>query len=85
MAATVGQSTADARSDLLVVVGAGGTAEYAGEFAVWVDSWRAAAKQGNAAWRHLGAGTDQQQDQTSDREALKTEFIPMGNALSRSA
>jgi hypothetical protein len=45
---------ADARTSVVVVVGAPGTAEYGGRFAAWAESWKKACAQADAALAVIG-------------------------------
>lgn len=55
------------RPQVLVVVGAAGTSEYAAAFEKWADQWQAAARKGNA--EHVCIGRDAEGKQT-DRDRL---------------
>ncbi|MCH8828130.1 MAG: hypothetical protein IID45_00985 [Planctomycetes bacterium] len=62
-----GTIAAAARTSVLVVVGAEGTAEYGREFRRWSDRWRNAAAKGNARFHRIGIGT---LNETTDRHRL---------------
>jgi hypothetical protein len=47
-------AAADARTSVLVVVGAGGTPEYAARFAGWADKWKQACARSDAACAVIG-------------------------------
>lgn len=57
---------------VVVVIGAPGTSEYAGEFATWSDRWQTAAKQADARFKLIG---NDAQTNGDDRDALQEMIV----------
>ena len=55
-----------AAGEMIVVIGAGGTEEYAQTFSHWADQWKAAAAESNIGYHEI-----RQSSEKSDREQLK--------------
>lgn len=67
---------------LVVVVGAGGTEEYAAEFRQWAQQWQESAKSGDVAVQVLGSGQQSDADTVADSSdstvpslALREQFL----------
>src|SRR5262249_45384524 len=60
---------AEPRASVVVVVGAGGTEEYGGQFRLWAERWQEAAARGNAETTMIGLDG---LAETTDRERLQT-------------
>jgi hypothetical protein len=71
-ASTKKSSDDSARPTLLVVVGAGGTDEYAAGFGEWADRWQQAARHGGAD--HLEIGREERESSETDREQLQAKI-----------
>jgi len=67
-------STPEDRPQVLVVVGAPGTDEYARQFSEWAERWRAAAERGQAEFAAIGLDAE---DGTNDREMLERRLAAM--------
>lgn len=75
--ATALGSTPEDRPQVLVVVGAPGTEEYAEQFSEWTERWKAAAERGQAEFVAIGLGAE---DETNDREWLDRRLAAMNLA-----
>jgi hypothetical protein len=65
---TLASAVTEDRSSVLVVVGAPGTSEYAGQFRNWADQWQAAAKKGAAESVRIGLDDEAK---VTDRDRLR--------------
>jgi hypothetical protein len=66
----------DQRTDVLVIVGAGGTDEYAEQFRAWSERWRAATDAAQARWHIVGLEKDAQ-DADADRAAVQARITDL--------
>lgn len=78
---------AEPRHDVLVVVGAPGSPEYAAGFARAAERWRAACDAAGAVCTVIGGATDEARppDSTADRDALSAWFSALDPASPRPA
>ncbi|MCG8650961.1 MAG: hypothetical protein MI861_14070, partial [Pirellulales bacterium] len=65
---TSAETPSDANGEIILVVGAGGTDQYAKQFSKWADRWRQVAEKSEVQLTFIGPG---QADQTPDRERLE--------------
>ena len=63
--------------DVLLVVGAGGTEEYAAAFESWAERWQQICERSEKQMRRIGAGSN---DDPSDREKLQAALMQISNA-----
>ncbi len=68
---TAGGVPSDERTSVVVVVGAGGTQQYAKQFQEWSERFRAAAKQGGARFAIIGTTPAERTDRDLLREAIQ--------------
>lgn len=73
VALVAGLTTISPADDMILVVGAGGTDEYAQIFAGWADQWKAAAGEANITCQEIGRSGE------NDLEQLKTAIAECGN------
>ncbi len=70
------ESSASARSTMIVVVGASGTPEYGAMFAAWADKWQQLAGKSNTDCQQLGLG----KAEVSDRDQLQQSIEAISSA-----
>lgn len=70
VAALIGNSDARAETDVVIAVGAGGTEDYAMQFAEWAERWRAIADEAGATVAQVGPHADDETPETDDRQQL---------------
>jgi len=68
---------------VIVVVGAGGSPEYAAQFAQWADLWKQAAAKGGARFASIGLDENAAMDSSSDASKAKTDRIRLQELLAQ--
>lgn len=71
MASTIGSAEACAGVDVVIAVGAGGTEDYAAQFAEWAERWRATAAEADAMVAQVGPQVEHEETpEADDRQQL---------------